>query len=235
LFESSHGSGVWSLRAFASPSHDEAPTSSGHFSEEPEIYEAKEGNQVLRAHMDRERSSPLISKFKASLADPRCEACTVQLSEIYGDLAKDYIEAHHRIPISKDSERLTRFEDLAALCPNCHRIIHKNYPMSVEELGDILAQSDSFSQHLIAVRSSRTTWQTAVRNAIERLVENTSNRRFSRQSLIEWELDKIVEEVNSAGITPSQTLSRVLQELRDNNEIVFLDEERGEYLAKLLF
>jgi CRP-like cAMP-binding protein len=121
---------------------------------------------------------------------------------------------------------------LAALCPNCHRIIHKNYPMSVEDMADFVAQPDGFSEHLATVRIARSTWITAVRRAIERLTENSGNRRFSRQSLIEAELDHIIADVQSSSATPDQTLSRVLQELRDSDEILFLDLERGEYLLK---
>jgi putative restriction endonuclease len=232
LFESEYGSGIWSLRLIAK-SHPVAPAvSAAHFSEDVEAYEAREGNQILRAHLVRERDPVLVRKFKASLAEPRCEACTMQLSDFYGELAKNYIEAHHRRPIAVESEQPTRFEDLAALCPNCHRIIHKNYPMSVEELASLLAEPHGFSEHLATVRKARSTWRAAVRNAIDRLVATTGNRRFSRQALIDRELEKIVEEVQSQGTTPQQTLSRVLQELRDDDEIAFLDAERGEYLVK---
>ena len=232
LFQSDAGSGIWALRTFTKQTNEGPSSSNDHFSEDAEAYEAREGNQVLREHLVRERNPALIKKFKASLTEPRCEACSMQLSEFYGDLAKDYIEAHHRKPIALESTQPTRLEDLAALCPNCHRIIHKNYPMSVEDMANFLAQPDGFSEHLATVRLTRSTWKMAVRRAIERLTENSGNRRFSRQSLIDSELDHIVADVQSTSVTPEQTLSRVLQELRDSDEILFLDSERGEYLVK---
>jgi 5-methylcytosine-specific restriction endonuclease McrA len=95
--------------------------------------EADEGRANLRIHLRRERSRKLINAFKATLADPRCEACGMKFSEIYGDLGSGYIEAHHKIPVaSLDDGNKTCLSDLAALCANCHRVIHKNGLMRVE-------------------------------------------------------------------------------------------------------
>jgi putative restriction endonuclease len=42
---------------------------------------------------------------------------------------------------------------------------------------------------------------------------------FSRQQILDEELNQIIIETKSAGKTPTQTLSRVLQELRDDKKI----------------
>jgi putative restriction endonuclease len=68
-------------------------------------------------------------------------------------------------------------------------------------------------------------WRNAVFDAIQRLCRRKGVKVFSRQDLIDEELNRIVEEVHSVGITPAQTLSRVLQELRDEGAIEFLDNE----------
>lgn len=60
-----------------------------------------------------------------------------------------------------------------------------------------------------------------------RVVRRSGRRTFSRQELIRDELDRIIEETRSAGRTPDYTLSRVLQELRDDGQIEFLAP--GEY------
>lgn len=65
------------------------------------------------------------------------------------------------------------------------------------------------------------TWQESVKSAIERVVANTGSSTFNRQYLINTELERILREVDSAGATPDQTLSRVLQELRDQEIIEF--------------
>ncbi len=73
-----------------------------------------------------------------------------------------------------------------------------------------------------------TDWQIAVLNAIHRLCQRHGSTTFTRQELISEELTTIIEETDSAGATPAQTLSRVLQELRDIGMIEFVDN-RGTY------
>lgn len=97
--------------------------------------EAAEGRLRLRVHLARERSRSLIRDFKASLSNFACEACKTDLGEVYGELGQGYIEAHHRLPVATLEEgATTKLSDLAALCPNCHRMIHRNGLMSVEDL-----------------------------------------------------------------------------------------------------
>lgn len=212
LFESKEGSGVWRLRSYAP--HTNA------LREDREDYEAHEGNLVLRTHLERERDSSLVAKFKAGLDAPRCEACSMNFAEVYGDLAIDYIEAHHRTPLARANEgKPTKLEDLAALCPNCHRVIHRNIEMTVEQLADALAE---FSV-------ARTTWKEAVASAIRRHVLENQSDEFTRQSLIDRELSNIITEVHRSGETPTQTLSRVLQELRDEGALEFI--AKGSYKA----
>jgi hypothetical protein len=135
LFESVFGigqrKGVWRLKFDPlDPSNSDAVVDAA----EVDI-EANEGRATLRIHLRRERSRKLIEAFKASLNDFSCEACGQDMETIYGELGAGYIEAHHRIPVAaiEDGEK-TRLTDLAALCANCHRIIHRNGLMSVEAL-----------------------------------------------------------------------------------------------------
>lgn len=53
----------------------------------------------------------------------------------YGDLWIGFAECHHRLSLASLGSRTgTRLADLAILCANCHRMIHKTRPlMSVEE------------------------------------------------------------------------------------------------------
>lgn len=143
LFESVHGvkakKGVWRLRSgsdLLNPSHSDSVQDGVDA-----FIEADEGRAELRIHLRRERSKKLIEAFKATLAKPRCEACGMSFSETYGELGGDYIEAHHKIPVHKlDDHGTTKLTDLAALCANCHRVVHKNGLMSVEQLADYMAQ-----------------------------------------------------------------------------------------------
>jgi len=73
------------------------------------------------------------------------------------------------------------------------------------------------------------TWREAVVDGIRRLTKNKNSYLFSRQEIINNQLDLIITEVQSIGETPSQTLSRVLQELRDDNLVEFVDNA-GNYV-----
>jgi putative restriction endonuclease len=66
-------------------------------------------------------------------------------------------------------------------------------------------------------------WSEAVEAAVRRFVGRTGTPVFTRQALMDAELDAIVAQVGSAGATPQQTLSRELQQLRDAGAIEFLD------------
>ena len=81
----------------------------------------------LRLHYRIERSSS-VSKEVKKRKGHICEACNMSFENQYGQLGKDYIEAHHLTPIS--SINLETFEidyinDFAVLCSNCHRMIHR--------------------------------------------------------------------------------------------------------------
>lgn len=135
LFESVHGlakrAGVWRLKSdVLNPADPDGVLDST----EVEI-EAEEGRAVLRVHLRRERSRKLINDFKASLTSFACEACGDDMEAIYGELGRGYVEAHHKVPVALIEEgSKTKLSDLAALCANCHRIIHRNGLMSVEAL-----------------------------------------------------------------------------------------------------
>ncbi|RQQ41635.1 hypothetical protein DF145_34655, partial [Burkholderia stagnalis] len=40
-------------------------------------------------------------------------------------LEEAHFEAHHIIPLSSTGIRITRLSDLALLCANCHRLLHR--------------------------------------------------------------------------------------------------------------
>jgi len=227
LFESDAGTGIWRFRQWR-----KATPQPSTLKEEVDSYEGFEGRLVPKVHLIRERDPKLVAKFKASLAEARCEACGINLSEIYGALAADYIEAHHKRPVALTQEgSVTTLDDLAALCPNCHRIIHKNYPMSVDELAAAISGPDGFIGDIQSARQNRKSWRDAVYAAILRLIRNNQTTEFTRKGIIEQELATIAAEVRSRGETPEQTLSRVLQELKSAGIIVFVDNH-GRYRLK---
>jgi len=99
-----------------------------------------EGKQSYRLHRLRERDTKLARAAKnkrlGESGELRCDACGFSFKETYGDLGVGFIEAHHTIPVSEiRGRRKTRLEELALVCSNCHRMLHRTRPwLAVEEL-----------------------------------------------------------------------------------------------------
>jgi predicted restriction endonuclease len=106
--------------------------------------EFPEGNLVERAHKYRERNSKVIQLAKQNFKNQNghlyCQICGFDFEKAYGKIGKDFIEAHHTIPVSEISPtQKTRVEDIAILCSNCHRIVHRKRPwLSIGDLSKIL-------------------------------------------------------------------------------------------------
>ena len=138
LFESVYGideeAGVWRL---ANIDTDSLNGKFDLFIEAGEDLEDEEGKAILRVHLLRERSKSLVNAFKSSLQSYECSACTFNFEHKYGELGKEFIEAHHTIPVgSMLSGHKTKLKDFCPLCSNCHRMVHRNGLISVEELRD---------------------------------------------------------------------------------------------------
>lgn len=99
---------------------------------------ATEGGMRLVSHMARERSRAIAEAKKrnvlAATGALRCEVCGFDFREFYGSVGEGFSEVHHRIPLADaDSAIETRLDDLAIVCSNCHRMLHRELPFpSVE-------------------------------------------------------------------------------------------------------
>lgn len=109
-----------------------------------EVQEFREGKVLTRVHRQRERDRRAVKRKKEKVLEKTgrlsCEACGFDFEEFYGDLGAGMAECHHRTPVAElDESQTTRLSDLAIVCANCHRVIHRTNPMmSVEELRDHL-------------------------------------------------------------------------------------------------
>jgi hypothetical protein len=111
-------------------------------------FQAFEGEPQMVLHLHRERSREL-AKAKRDEARRknhgllRCEACGFASEATYPTTALDVYEVHHRAKLSTAaSGRVSSLEDLAVLCANCHRAIHRTTPMmTVEELRRAIAST----------------------------------------------------------------------------------------------
>lgn len=72
-----------------------------------------------------------------------CMVCGFDFARAYGALGEGYIEAHHLDPLSEHDPSewrkgiRTNVNDVAVVCANCHRMIHRRRPaLSIDELRD---------------------------------------------------------------------------------------------------
>jgi 5-methylcytosine-specific restriction protein A len=87
-------------------------------------------------HRRAERNNTLATGAKR-IHGTQCQVCEIVLSDVYGDIAEGYIEAHHLTPFASLSGRPTALDptsDFAVVCPNCHRMLHRGPPYTLAEL-----------------------------------------------------------------------------------------------------
>lgn len=103
-----------------------------------------EGRELFLKHRARERNPRVIEHAKNLFFQKHgrffCEVCGFEFEKVYGELGRGFIEAHHTIPVSALSEGSeTKARDIAMVCPNCHRMLHRKRPwLAIDELKSIL-------------------------------------------------------------------------------------------------
>ncbi|MCX5140016.1 HNH endonuclease [Streptomyces sp. NBC_00338] len=111
-----------------------APTEEEEFGDD---FSAPEGRLLMRWHRARERDRGLRKKKIASVllrgGQLACEACSFDFEKVYGDRGAGYIECHHVLPLHVAGESRTKLSDLALICANCHRMIHRQAPWPTPE------------------------------------------------------------------------------------------------------
>lgn len=95
---------------------------------------AHEGNPRLVAHLRRERNSKIVKAKKQKVLKETgslcCEVCEFDFAMVYGRYGLKFCEVHHLKQLSEaDGIVQTELKDLAIVCSNCHRIIHRKNPM----------------------------------------------------------------------------------------------------------
>lgn len=106
--------------------------------------EAPEGRVLFRQHRFRERNQSLVRKRKtlALKRDGRlmCEVCGFVFEQRYGSLGEGFIEAHHKIPVSRlRPGQRTKVKDIVLVCANCHRMLHRaGETLTVRQLQQIV-------------------------------------------------------------------------------------------------
>jgi 5-methylcytosine-specific restriction endonuclease McrA len=114
-----------------------------------ETMTVKEGSRQWVQHFSRERRPEIVTAKKVHVLKTtgrlKCEACEFDFTERYGAIGEGFCEVHHTVPLSSLKEQSeTKLEDLAILCSNCHRMIHRTKPMSsVNEFKTIIRQANA--------------------------------------------------------------------------------------------
>ncbi len=101
----------------------EVVESENHVSDEDEVF--AEGKVVTETHKRRERNPNIRKKLLAKLSETnsvKCEICGLVATH---PISEAVFEAHHIIPLSESTGKPTKLKDMALLCANCHRMVHK--------------------------------------------------------------------------------------------------------------
>jgi len=88
-------------------------------------FKATEGGMRMVSHIVKERNRNIINEKKQKAIKNnqlKCEVCGFSFPKTYN---VEFIECHHLTPIGQGGVRETTLDDLALVCANCHRMLHK--------------------------------------------------------------------------------------------------------------
>jgi putative restriction endonuclease len=112
---------------------------------DPDAEVFPEGRLLFRLHRLRERNREVVERAKGRAKrknDGRllCCVCNFDFAAVYGELGKDFIEGDHTKPLSELAEETeTKVTDIALVCSNCHRMLHRRRPwLSIDKLRTLL-------------------------------------------------------------------------------------------------
>lgn len=90
-----------------------------------------EGQEKYGLHRFHERNGKLVIEAKRRRLEETgtlaCEVCGFDFRERYGEIGEGFVEAHHITPVSKLTGKTENsIENLAMVCSNCHRMLHRS-------------------------------------------------------------------------------------------------------------
>lgn len=98
---------------------------------------------ATKALVNRYERDPKLRAAAIRLHGLQCQACGFSFASTYGARGKDFIEVHHLTPVSGygRSVDVDPAKDMAVVCSNCHRMIHRDArtPLSLDDLRLLLA------------------------------------------------------------------------------------------------
>ncbi|MFC2099090.1 HNH endonuclease [Bacteroidota bacterium] len=109
--------------------------------------EFPEGKEIEKKHKLRERNQAVIKSAKDIFRQKNgklfCQVCGFDFHEKYGEIGFDFIEGHHTLPISQlKGEVRTKVKDVALVCSNCHRMLHRKRPwLNMDDLKKLIEEN----------------------------------------------------------------------------------------------
>lgn len=100
----------------------------------------------IRVEVNRYERSPVNRAACIAHYGVSCQVCGFRFSDRYGALGNDYIEVHHRVPVSAmgGAYHLDPIKDLVPVCSNCHAMLHRTQPpASVEAMKAVIKLLES--------------------------------------------------------------------------------------------
>ena len=133
------------LKIYEALSYNEGlPTNQAEKENDEEKYKGFEELKKFRFQKRIERNVQLSKKVKQTQGYT-CKSCDINFEDIYGELGKEFIEAHHLKLIAQltgDKVQLDARTDFTVLCSNCHSMIHRlDDPSDLELLRTIIANN----------------------------------------------------------------------------------------------
>ncbi|MFJ5407772.1 HNH endonuclease [Pectobacterium punjabense] len=113
------------------------------------IVSSYEGKPIMKLHQSRERDPKIIKRKKDEVSEKtgklECEICSMDFEKTYGELGRGFAECHHKNPLSlRDKNEETALCDLAIVCSNCHRMLHRKRPwLTLEDLKELYENAKS--------------------------------------------------------------------------------------------
>jgi 5-methylcytosine-specific restriction protein A len=107
----------------------------------------EEGSKIQRTVNIYERN-PKLRELCIRKYGYKCQICGVVLTDVYGEIAKEFIHVHHVKPISEygENHETDAVNDLITVCPNCHAMLHRTIngiPPTIDELKEAINKKNN--------------------------------------------------------------------------------------------
>lgn len=115
----------------------------------------RERSKVKKTHIVIERNAKLRNLFFDRFPQSTCDSCRLDTQKKYPWVER-VLDLHHILPLSSgtrvDSRKGTMLDDLAPICPTCHRAVHRYYDdyLKTEGRKDFACESEAKAVYLRA-------------------------------------------------------------------------------------